>query len=398
MKENGQMQIRSITVDNFKSLVAFDLALSHFTCLIGLNGSGKSTVLQAVDFLSRLFRGNLSGWLTQRQWKVSDLNSKLLRKSNIDFEVFLREGSIEFRWTGSFNRYSQRCTQESLVLNGAEILRVEEGRLSMEGGGPTAQSLVGKIGFDYQGSVLSQLKDDALPEAGLALKTFMRNIKSLDLLAPQYLRQRARDSGGELGLSGERLSAFIHELSSSQRRSLEQQLRRCYPHLTGIHTTSLRSGWKQLEVGELFADRKIHSEARHVNDGMLRLIAILSEILTEDQFLLFDEIENGVNSELVEFLLDTLVNARQQVLVTTHSPMILNYLDDDIARGGVQYLYKTPQGFTRSVPFFAIPSVSEKLEVMGPGEAFVDTNLTRLYEEIVTMPTQTPGQSNADTR
>lgn len=396
------MHIRRIEVDNFKSLVGFDLDLSHFTCLIGLNGSGKSTVLQAVDFLARLFRGNVSGWLAQRQWKVGDLNSKLIRKSNIDFAILLAEDETEIRWKGTFNRSSLRCTHESVALAEVEVFKVEEGRFSIsevpDGSELGAPWNNGKIGFDYQGSVLSQLKDDFLPKAMLAIKTFMLQTKSLDLLAPQYLRQRTRDSGGELGLSGERLSAFLHELSSAQRRSLEQQLRRFYPHLSGIHTSSLRSGWKQLEVGENFGDRKLLSEARHVNDGMLRLMAILSEILTDDRFLLFDEIENGINAELVEFLLDVLVNSKQQVLVTTHSPMILNYLDDQVAREGVQYLYKTPQGFTRSVPFFSIPSVSEKLDVMGPGEAFVDTNLTRLYEEILTMQAKTAEQADARPR
>jgi Fe-S cluster assembly ATPase SufC len=396
------MQIRRIEVDNFKSLVGFDLELSHFTCLIGLNGSGKSTVLQAVDFISRLFRGNVPGWLAQRQWKVGDLSSKLLRKSNIDFAILLAEGTTEFRWEGTFNRSSMRCTQESLAVGGVAVLKVEEGRFSIsevpDGSEPAAQLFHDKIGFDYQGSILSQIKDDILPNAMLALKTFMCQTKSLDLLAPQYLRQRTRDSGGELGLSGERLSAFLYELSSEQRQSLEKQLRRCYPKLSHIHTSSLRSGWKKLEIGETFGDRKLLSEARHINDGMLRLMAILSEILTDDQFLLFDEIENGINAELVEFLLDMLVNAKQQVLVTTHSPMILNYLEDSLARKGVQYLYKTSEGFTRSVPFFSIPSVSEKLDSMGPGEAFVDTHLTRLNEEIRTMRAETPERSDAHRR
>src|SRR5665213_1334974 len=41
---------------------------------------------------------------------------------------------------------------------------------------------------------------------------------------------------------------------------------------------------------------------------------------------------------------------------------------------GVIYLYKTTQGFTQSIPFFSIPSLRKKLSIMGPGEAFVDTN------------------------
>jgi hypothetical protein len=68
--------------------------------------------------------------------------------------------------------------------------------------------------------------------------------------------------------------------------------------------------------------------------------------------------------------------------VTTHSPMILNYLEDEVAREGVIYLYRTREGRTQAVRFFAIPSIAEKLAVMGPGEAFADTDLPALYDEI----------------
>jgi hypothetical protein len=60
----------------------------------------------------------------------------------------------------------------------------------------------------------------------------------------------------------------------------------------------------------------------------------------------------------------------------------LNYLEDDIAKDGVIYLYKTTKGATRAIPLFSIPSMAEKLSVMGPGEVFVDTRLSELAEEI----------------
>lgn len=115
-------------------------------------------------------------------------------------------------------------------------------------------------------------------------------------------------------------------------------------------------------------------------------MAILAETLSAHEFMLFDEVENGINPELIEFLLDYLVATPQQVMVTTHSPMILNYLEDEIARQGVQLIYKSQDGKTRSIPFFSIPSVAEKLTVMGPGEVFVDTDLVRLPEEIAYLP------------
>ena len=56
--------IRQIEVENFKSLVNFQIDLPKFSCLIGLNGAGKSTVLQFIDFLSQLVRGDMT-WMAQ---------------------------------------------------------------------------------------------------------------------------------------------------------------------------------------------------------------------------------------------------------------------------------------------------------------------------------------------
>ena len=185
-------------------------------------------------------------------------------------------------------------------------------------------------------------------------------------------------------------------MSEGKRRKLVAKLKEAYPRLQGLHAKSLRSGWKQLEIVEAYEGKESGSspsmttEARHINDGMLRLIAILAELQSFNEFLLFDEIENGINPELVQFVIEELVTTPKQVVVTTHSPMILNYLEDEIARSGVIYLYKTRRGNTQAIPFFSIPSLAEKLTVMGPGEAFVDTNLTQLAEEIDGMHRERP--------
>jgi len=391
-----QYRLAALSVDNFKSLVDFKLPLADFTCLIGLNGSGKSTVIQAVDFVACLLKGQISRWLELRQWSPADLNSKLIRKSSITVGLVLRQEGEALLWNARFNRTSLKCTQEVARIDNRFLFVVDDGSYAIaDEHGYMART---KIAFEYEGSVLSQLKNEMLTPELLALKEFLHNTVTLDVLAPQFLRKRASLSHGDLGLAGERLSAFLHELSVAQRAALLARLQACYPQLTSVLTRSLQAGWKELNIREQFGETQLVTETKHVNDGMLRLMAILAEILTGHAFVLFDEIENGINPELVEFLLDTLVDARQQVLVTTHSPMILNYLDDAVARAGVHYLYRTPEGYTHSVPFFSIPSVSEKLEVMGPGEAFVDTNLTRLYEEIQAMPEKEQGQGDADPR
>jgi predicted ATPase len=266
------------------------------------------------------------------------------------------------------------------------ILRVEDGNYyiwALEGES-RRHDLVssGVIAFEYQGSLLSQFKESQLTKELLSLKKFFEGVHALDLLAPELLRQRTRDAGNSLGLGGERLSAFLYEIGQAKRDDIQRKMSKMYPQLRGIDISSMRSGWKKLTVLEHFKSNSLKTEARHVADGFLRMLAIFAQLSKEQNFLLLDEIENGVNPELVEFLIDSLVEASAQVLVTTHSPVVLNYLEDNIASAGVIYLYKQSNGATQAVKLFDIPSMREKLTVMGPGEVYEDTMLTQLSEEI----------------
>lgn len=390
------MRIKSIEASNFKSLVDFRIELAQFNCLIGLNGSGKSTVLQFIDFASHLVKGNMKEWLNERKWKSSELKSKLTRKTNIDLCVSFtdNDGHEAGRWEASYSPSKNYCTRERIDLS-RSILEVARGQFYIvdepSPGQQEHKIPKSQITFDYEGSILSALKEDLLPKPIRECKKIMGEVKSLDLLSPEYLRQRTRESSGSLGLGGQKLSAFLYELGTHRLSELTKRLKDVYPKLQNLHVKSLRSGWKQIEITEgykgLESSRvgffpQMTTEARHINDGMLRLIAILAEIQSSHRFLLFDEIENGINPELVEFIIEALTSTTKQVLVTTHSPMILNYLSDEVAASGVIYLFKTPAGLTKAIKFFSIPSIAEKLTVMGPGEVFVDTILTDLAGEI----------------
>ncbi|WP_159279901.1 AAA family ATPase, partial [Klebsiella pneumoniae] len=71
------------------------------------------------------------------------------------------------------------------------------------------------------------------------------------------------------------------------------------------------------------------TNAKHINDGMLRILIILASQRSSSKFQQFDEVENGVNSEITEKLVETFIRSPQQVLITTHSPIILNFIDEE---------------------------------------------------------------------
>ena len=51
--------IHTVIIKNFKSLENVTFRLGKFNCLVGMNGAGKSTVLQALDLLAQLMHGNV---------------------------------------------------------------------------------------------------------------------------------------------------------------------------------------------------------------------------------------------------------------------------------------------------------------------------------------------------
>lgn len=366
--------IEMVRIRNFKSLGEVSLRLQKFNCLIGMNGAGKSSVLQAFDFLSQLMRGDLNGWLERRGWSIADLNCKLRKESNITLavEYRLRDRRL-LTWVGVFNRTQTRCTSETVTVGEDTVLKSSG----------STYLLLGKhsqdITFTYEGSLLSALKDSELNASLLEFRDALRHTRSLELLSPQSLRKRAR-SGDDIGIGGEKLSAYLDGIKGDEKIRLLVALKEFYPRIVNFKVKTLRSGWKSLSVFEKFGDKVLETEAAHMNDGLLRILAVLTQAASDRSLILLDEIENGINQEVVEKLVDTLVASPQQLIVTTHSPLVLNYLPDEVARESVQFIYKTQEGESRIRRFFDVPRVADKLRVMGPGDAFVDTNLNELTQ------------------
>lgn len=384
-----KIMITKIRIKNFKSAGNLILPLSKFNCLVGMNGAGKSTILQGIDFVAQLMAGNVQSWLDSRGWSVQELNCKLRKESNVVVGVKYRTKSgQELIWDASFNRHDLRCSAERIRLDGEIIfaLLAQEYRV---GGQKQA------VSFTYQGSILSQLKDSELPSTVLEFREALKRVRSLELLSPHLLRRRSRSEDNDIGMGGEKLSGYLHNVKGEVREHLLKLLKTFYPNLIDFRVASMRAGWKKLMVIEQFGAQKLETEATHISDGLLRILAVLAQAESDHPLVLLDEIENGINPEIIEKLVDVLVNANRQIIVTTHSPMILNYLEDDAARDSVKYIYKNLSGETKARPFFDIPSISKKLDLMGPGEVFVDTNLVRLTQECIKLDKKEDEQRKA---
>jgi hypothetical protein len=306
--------------------------------------------LQALDFAGHMVRGRMSEWLDRRGWKAMDLSTNLggRRSAVMSFAVeMLDENAVPLVWEGRLNLARMRCTSERVQTGDRTMLELKEGRLRIADEDGVIRSKYEKLDLVYEGSVMSVLE---LSDAHIWLRTVKRllgDLKSLELLSPQLLRGSAR-AGGEMGIGGERLPGVLAELPARKKQSLLDRLHDFYPWIRHWDIKTLQYGWKRLMIDEEFGSVNT-VEAAHINDGFLRVIAILAELESNHSFLLFDEIENGINPELVEKLMDSLRATEKQVVITTHSPMILNYIPDDVAQDAVQMLYRDGDGATRTV-------------------------------------------------
>lgn len=381
--------ITRLHIENFKSLVDFRMptaeaeSLAPFTVLVGLNGSGKSTLLQAFEFIGQLVAGNVNQWLHDRGWQAKELLSAApLRKSRtirISLEWLDRNYGM-IAWSLRYNPALGRSTHETIKLleNGKLLLELKDHQLKTAGADFQLITKFEKMDFVYEGSLLSLLTLADVHPAAAALKNGLVGLKSLELLSPHLMRSRAK-TADDLGRGGEKLAAFLSTLDSAALEGLNERLRAFYPHFQDISVKSLKAGWKDLRVSEDYGPGSEFGAA-HLSDGMLRMVGVLAQAHARHSVVLFDEIENGVNQQIVEMLMDFLLelSRERQVLVTTHSPLILNYLPDDKAREGVVFLYKDSRGATHAKRFFDLKQVAWKLKALGPGEVFVDTDLTVL--------------------
>ncbi|EKO3696287.1 AAA family ATPase [Vibrio metschnikovii] len=376
--------IKKISVSAFKSLVDFELNLdSKFNCIIGLNGAGKSSVLQLFSYVSALIEGKIDRWLSERGWEEKDVASHFFpTRETFDLVLDIELSDKQLRWEATYNWKRGLCTSETLtdLANGHQLLRLYQGRLK------TKRETIPDLIFKYSGSILSALDDSALPQEAVIFRNFMTNIDSHDLLSPKVMRSGRFASEGKIGSAGEYLISYIHKLDKNSQDILLKNLYGYFPQVVKIETKTELNGTLSLLLTERFynddgSHTDVVTNAKHINDGMLRILIILASQRTSSKFQQFDEVENGVNSEITEKLVEAFINSPQQVLITTHSPMVLNYIEDELAKSSITLVYKNKQGHTKATKLFALPSLTKKLNSLAPGDAMLDVYLKDAADE-----------------
>ncbi len=68
-------------------------------------------------------------------------------------------------------------------------------------------------------------------------------------------------------------------------------------------------------------------QPKMVSDGFWKLLTILTAIELNPHIIVIDELENSLHPEAIEYVVDELKNSKSIVIVTTHSPAVVDIID-----------------------------------------------------------------------
>lgn len=360
------MKLSRLIVQNYRSLRDVSVELGDLTVFIGANASGKSTILDALRLLSEAVQMrdfstpmNTRGGLFDLSWKGQEHGTIRLSV------VTTRERGEESTWDTYLNAQgdSEPYLREQIHIVSpnqplTEILYASsgsgwwlsgsEGRLVNLQQQPTACALA------------SASVDTSFPARNVA--EFVGRWGFFDP-SPFLLRIDLSTSGpGSFDTHGRNLGKTLFDISKSSPDVFEKIV---------AATRSVLGLPAKIEVRQ-FEDSFYFTQDEPglispvnqwgVSSGTLRILALMTALYGQPTGSLIgiEEPENYVHpaalSSLVEHLLDA--RKRVQIMLTTHSPLFLDFLDDpstinivqrDEQLGTVITREKNPEGVRRAL-------------------------------------------------
>lgn len=326
--------LRRATISNFRSLgEATRVDFGRLTALVGPNGSGKSNVLAALRFVADSLQMGLSGAITHRYGiqAVRRWSAGHPFNVEIELEVLLEAGSGTYRFElrgDSAEEYTVKREVAEVALEGARHeYRVEEGRWLSGPPGLSPQ-------VDAQSLALPLIAGDSRfqPLASVLQGVSIYSIFPDTLRTPQkYSPQRPMDLHG---------ANWASVLKDQPRPTWKPELVRALQKLSGdIEDLKVSPVAGYLAVQFRHAsEAKKHKwfDASQESDGTLRVAGIVTALLQEPPVpvLGVEEPELTVHPGAIPLLFDFLKQASRgsQVLVTTHSPELLDLFDTEDIR------------------------------------------------------------------
>ncbi len=187
-------------------------------------------------------------------------------------------------------------------------------------------------------------------DASIQLKEFLISNKYLDSpLATSLKKVNVYDffpvdlstkisSTNNMDRTGKGITNSLVDILHENRENfaeLEERLTRLVPNIKRISLPRAENQIFELELIDKYSDH--HIPSTEISDGTLRILGFLTAIYQKEtpSIICFEELENGVHPWLLHKMMELLkivstegINGKPvQVLITTHSPLLLNYVE-----------------------------------------------------------------------
>jgi predicted ATPase len=401
--------IERIVIENFKSLRKVDLKLGRLNLFIGSNASGKSNFFDALRVLQGIGNGfTISEILdgkprsaTSEVWEGIRGGSAMacFAGEGDDGQVRIQaKGSLPgkartgWNYSVAFSPALGKVTSEFLFAAGSKIYDSEE----VAKNSPTdpvfeVKYYSGRVGrqphlkLERARPALTQLArgngagsvKKADVEACSDVARLLADMQRLDP-SPAVLREYSKAHRiVRMGERGENFAALVATIAAepSAKDAYLSWLRQLRP--AEVDDVLTLKG----AVGEpLFALREGAREyaAPVLSDGTLRFAAITAAFFQPamPSILTLEEIENGIHASrvrlLVELLRSRTAGSGTQVMATTHSPIVLAWLNE--AEYGTTFFCKrdeaTGESIVRALP--KVPHFDEVMQQQPIGDLFAE--------------------------
>jgi predicted ATPase len=322
--------LSKLRVQHYKSLFDIEVDLEPLTVFIGPNGSGKSNICEALFVLSNFLERLIAN---TTHYEVIPFFAQSLIAVNTNqqqIESKLWQGKQDylfFEVTYLQNRESQQSssTISTRIDYPQRIVTINNQEYS--GNTPTVRN-------QYTQELRNFLVSNNYLDSPLAKA--IRKVSIYDF-APISLSNNIPSTGG-MDKTGQGIVDALADILLSNRKSfdeLEERLTRLVPNIQRISLLRRDDRTFLLELIDRYSEH--HIPASDISDGTLRILAFLTALYQENtpSIICFEEIENGVHPWLLHKMMELLqiistegiTGKAVQVLITTHSPVLLNYVE-----------------------------------------------------------------------
>ena len=335
--------IRTISIENFKSIYKLEFELGRFNVLIGANGAGKSNVLEGIAFGGAAAANKLDyEFLASRGIRYAE--PKWMRSG---FEKSSSDAQIKIRF--SLKLYDELIPLEFSLENDEKVYSKWQNKSN-------SLEPLHKVVVQLAEQIKALETKSNRNESGLnLLRTKSVNIISSPNSPISFLIYKPEESALRnfqsdtqilpLGIKGEGLFKLLKVFSQDQENKPLEELKEHLRLIDWFDDLQIGNGSfdaeRYLRIKDQFLDDELaYFDQRSANEGFLYLLFYLALFISEDTppFFAIDNVETALNPKLCAKLLTILNDLSEkhgkQVIFTTHNPAILDglNLNDDEQR------------------------------------------------------------------